>query len=515
MHHPPTKGSHTMQPAAMQPAAMEPAAMEPAAVAETHISVLFSFGDRVVKVRKPVRFGFLDFTRLEARAEDCRREVELNRRLAPDVYLGTAEVRMGGDVVEHAVVMRRLPAARNLGRLAATGADLHAEIPLIAGALAAFHAGARRSEEISDAATAAALGQRWRIDAGEVARFVGPVLDPGLHRHTVELAERYLAGRGELFEHRIATGQVCDGHGDLQAGDIFCLDDGPRILDCLEFDDRLRYGDVLADVAFLAMDLERLGRPEAARQLLDRYRRESGSAFPDSLAHFYVAARAHVRMLVACLRAEQDGRTDGGAAHALLELAHRHLLEGRVRLVLVGGLPGVGKSTVAEAVGRAIGADVLSTDRTRRSLSAGPEGGGGSRGGGGGEARYSEAARAAVYAALLDEAATRLHGGRSVVIDATWASGARRHQARTTALRTWADVTEIRLDCPADVARERIAARLAVGGGDSEATVEVAEQMAERFDPWPSARVLDTAGPAQEVRALAVALVTGPEEATG
>ena len=100
------------------------------------------------------------------------------------------------------------------------------------------------------------------------ARFVGPVLDPSAHDAVVGAIRRYLAGRGPLFTARIAAGQICDGHGDLQADDIYCLDDGPRILDCLEFDDRLRCGDVAADVAFLAMDLERLGNTEAAERFV-------------------------------------------------------------------------------------------------------------------------------------------------------------------------------------------------------------------------------------------------------
>ena len=95
--------------------------------------------------------------------------------------------------------------------------------------------------------------------------FVGSMLDPGVAAAVEELARRYLDGRGRLFAARIAQGKTCDGHGDLLADDIFCLDDGPRILDCIEFDDQLRYGDVLADVAFLAMDLERVGDPDARR----------------------------------------------------------------------------------------------------------------------------------------------------------------------------------------------------------------------------------------------------------
>src|SRR5207248_5092618 len=167
---------------------------------------------------------------------------------------------------------------------------------------------------------------------------------------------------------RIALGAVRDGHGDLQAEDIFCLDDGPRILDCIEFDDRLRHVDVLADVAFLAMDLERLGAPEAAATFLARYREFARESYPPSLAHHYIAARAHVRCKVACLRHRQGDDGGADAARGLLDLTARHLEAARVRLVLVGGLPGTGKSTVAAALADATGWVVLRSDEVRKDV---------------------------------------------------------------------------------------------------------------------------------------------------
>ena len=141
------------------------------------------------------------------------------------------------------------------------------------------------------------------------------------------------------------AGRARDGHGDLLADDIFLLDDGPRVLDCLEFDDALRLDDVLADVAFLAMDLERLGRPDLAERFLAAYRAASGDTWPSSLAHHHIAYRAQVRAKVSAIRAEQGVPDSADKAQALLRLALAHLEAGRVRLVLVGGLPGTGKST--------------------------------------------------------------------------------------------------------------------------------------------------------------------------
>ncbi len=161
------------------------------------------------------------------------------------------------------------------------------------------------------------------------------------------LSRRYLSGRDALFDRRIAEGKVIDGHGDLLADDIFCLTDGPRILDCVEFDDQLRYGDVLADVCFLAMDLERLGASDLGARFLAWYRELAAETYPATLAHHYIAFRAHIRAMVACLRGAQGDQAAVGEASRLLGIARDHLGRGQVVLVLVGGLPGTGKSTLA------------------------------------------------------------------------------------------------------------------------------------------------------------------------
>ena len=281
--------------------------MDGCSVRETHVSILLFLEAHVLKLRKPLRFDFADFSTLGARAEDCRREVDLNRRLAPDVYLGVADITMGGETLDHLVVMRRLPAERSLAHLVSSepetvwGVELHA----VARVLADFHARADRSPEISATASITAVSDHFEANVAATARFVGPILDPSTHDAVVGTIRRYLAGRDPLFTARIAAGQICDGHGDLQADDIYCLDDGPRILDCLEFDERLRWGDVVADVAFLAMDLERLGKTEAAARFVSDYEERVGAQLPPSLLHTYIALRAYVRIKVACIRHEQ------------------------------------------------------------------------------------------------------------------------------------------------------------------------------------------------------------------
>ncbi|MBO0689869.1 MAG: gluconate kinase, partial [Candidatus Dormibacteraeota bacterium] len=298
-------------------------------VFETHISWLVLLGDRVYKIKKPVRTGFLDFSTVEARGRACRREVELNRRLAPDVYTGVATMHDEKDrVCEHVVVMLRMPDVRRLSSLVQQGADVDEGLRALGHQIASFHTHAARSAEIDRAGRRDAVASHWEDNFAELAPFVGDVLDPEDVRRVEQLAREYLAGRSPLFDARIEAGLVRDGHGDLQAQDIFLLPDGPRVLDCIEFDDRFRHGDVLEDVAFLAMDLERLGRPDLARSFLDRYAELFGHPWPASLEHHYVAYRAHVRSKVACLRHAQGGEGAREEARRLHDLCLRHLSRG-------------------------------------------------------------------------------------------------------------------------------------------------------------------------------------------
>ncbi len=474
-----------------------------AAVAETHSGVVFFIGDRAYKLKKPIDLGFLDYRAREAREAACHREVELNRRLAPDVYLGVADaLGPDGRPCDHLVVMRRLPAGRRLATLAVAGHRAGAELRRLARLLAAFHSAAPTSAQIDAEASRDAVAARWEANAGEMARFTGPLLDPATAGTVITLARRYLAGRGEAFAARITAGRARDGHGDLLADDIFCLDDGPRVLDCLEFDDRLRWGDELADVAFLALDLERLGRADLAGQFLAAYREFAGDTWPDSLAHHHIAYRAQVRAKVAALAWEQADEGSPGQdraareARQLLGLAATHLSAGRVRLVVIGGLPGTGKSTLAARLGEALGAVVLRSDEIRKQLAGlGPATPAPAAFG---QGLYRPEMTESTYSELLRRARTALAGGQSVVADASWHDPAWREAARTLAGQVVADLAEVRCELPVELIMHRVGARAAVGGDTSDATAAVVRQLAASQQPWPSALVVDTtASPAQ------------------
>lgn len=474
-------------------------------VAETHSAAVFFFGDHAYKVKKPVDLGFLDFRELAERKRICHREVELNRRLAPDVYLGVADVHgPDGEVCDHLVVMRRLPEDRRLSTLVRRGEPVEAPLWALAHQIATFHADAQRGPEADRQAGIAATRDRWSANTATLIDQVGDVFDDVTVGHVHGLACRYLDGRAPLFEERIARRRACDGHGDLMADDIFCLDDGPRVLDCIEFDDDLRLGDALADVAFLAMDLEDLGRPDLAELFLRGYREHAADVWPGSLAHHHVAYRAQVRAKVTAIRARQGDAEAAEHARRLLALALDHLEAGRVRLILIGGLPATGKSTLAEAVGGRFPAVVLRSDVIRKELAGLPSTTAAPAALGAGI--YDEAMTARTYGSMLQRAQTALAHGESVILDASWTDPRRRDAARRLADETFADLVELCCVAPAAVTAERLHRR--AGTGDpSDATPEVVRAMTDTLRAWPEAVTIDTGTDIEAALAAALAQV--------
>ena len=492
-------------------ARMSPTAVGgPAEVRETHSAVVVLVGDRAYKVKKPVDLGFLDFRERRARQAACEAEVELNRRLSPDVYLGVADVTgPDGELCDHLVVMRRMPDDRRLATLVTSGVEVDDGIWHLAHLLAAFHARAGRPPPAAVAAGRAALAARWADNTAGLLEHGRGVVDLDEVLEVDALAARYLLGRGPLFEQRLREGRALDGHGDLLADDIFLLDDGPRVLDCIEFDAGLRLGDALADVAFLAMDLERLGRPDLADRFLAAYREHGDDTWPASLAHHHVAYRAQVRAKVGAIRAGQGVESAAGEARRLLGMARRHLEAGNVRLVLVGGLPGTGKSTLAAGVADALGGMVIRSDVVRKELAGlrpdEPAAAGFAEG------IYAPHATEATYLEMLRRTEVALGLGEIVVLDASWSSDRWRTEARAVASRTASDLVELRCSAPPDTTARRMRRRRSAGDDPSDATPEIAAQLALTEDPWPTAVVVDTSsGPGEAlVKALALVGSTG------
>ncbi|MEZ5230445.1 MAG: hypothetical protein R2710_28390 [Acidimicrobiales bacterium] len=340
-------------------------------VVETHISTVCFVGDRAYKLLKPLTTSFLDFSTTEKRIAAVTQEIELNRRLAPEVYLGHADVVEAGQVVDRMIVMRRLPADRRLTAMLG-----HPEVGecvrSIARTVAAFHAAQEPLLDAEAIAGRTGLLKNWTDNFDDIEPLVGDVLQRAEVERARHLVRQFLDHREPLLRQRMADGLVRDGHGDLTASDIFCLDEGPQILDCLAFDPKLRIADVLLDVAFLVMDLDRLAGSRLSSAFLRWYCEFSNEHHPAALAHHYVAYRAHVRAKVEGLRYRQGDASAAAAVRAYHHLCVSHLERAQLTVTLVGGTPGTGKSTLARGLSGAFGSMLLTTDELRKDLAGRP-----------------------------------------------------------------------------------------------------------------------------------------------
>lgn len=461
-------------------------------VHETHTGVVVLAGDRAFKAKKPVLTDFLDFRTAQQRERACVREVELNSRLSPQSYLGIAHLSdPGGGPAEPIVVMRRY---RDEDRLAArvrrdgdqSDESVRSLLDTIAAVLARFHERAERSQVISAQGTRGAIDQRWRDNLVELDRHADTLPADSLPRIR-RLAGEFMAGREPLFTRRIEEGLIVDGHGDLLADDIFCGQEEPALLDCLEFDDKLRYVDCVDDAAFLAMDMEFLGRRDLADYFLERYDVHSARTAPPALRDFYVAYRAVVRAKVDCVRLLQGKSEAAEDAARHLAIACRRLENGSVRLGLVGGNPGTGKSTLARALAEKTGAQVISTDDVRREL----RNAGVITGDAGvlDQGLYSPDNVARVYEAALRRAGLLLGDGQSVILDGTWRDPQMRARALRLASVTHSATVEFICLATVDTAAGRIRTRRQ---GASEVTPEIAAALAAQQAGWDTAHPIDT-----------------------
>ncbi|WP_231982082.1 bifunctional aminoglycoside phosphotransferase/ATP-binding protein [Mycobacterium sp. E2327] len=464
-------------------------------VHETHTGVVVLAGDRAFKAKKPVLTDFLDFRTPERREFACHREVELNRRLSPDSYLGVAQLSdPGGGPAEPIVVMRRYRDEDRLASIARRDTDgsVRGLLDTIAAVLARFHERAERGPAIDAQGEAAAIEKRWRDNLVELDRYPDALAAEVLSRIR-RLATEFIAGREPLFRRRVEDGLIVDGHGDLLADDIFCGQDEPALLDCLEFDDKLRYVDCIDDAAFLAMDLEFLGREDLGEHFLQRYAAHAARKAPPALAHFYVAYRAVVRAKTDCVRLSQGKPEAADDAARHLAIADEHLRSGAVRLALVGGNPGTGKSTVARALAEQVGAQVISTDDVRRELRDS-----GTIVGQAGvldQGLYSPDNVAVVYETALRRARSLLGDGQSVILDGTWRDPELRARAHRLASETHSATVELMCSSTVDTAAGRITTRRP---GNSEVTPQIAAAMAAERAGWDTAHRIDTSGALEE-----------------
>ncbi len=494
---------------------------------ETHISWVFLRPDEVFKVKKPVNFGFLDFTALPGRRAACFAEVELNSRLAPGVYQGVVPVLRdsrglhhvgpcpneaaggGGDVVDYAVHMKRLPQAARADLRLQRGELGVADIDALAACLARFHARAAQGAHISEFGRVQVIRGNVEENFAQARSLLGPLASGDVESEVEQRQLGFLGSHAALFERRVEGGYIRDGHGDLRLEHAYMVDTGePVIIDCIEFNERFRFADVCADLAFLSMDLRWHGRVDLAERLLARYARETGDHELYALVDFYESYRAYVRAKVSALslastsltfeaRRQLEARARG---YLLLALASERPALGSPRLVAVGGMIASGKSSVAEALGSVMGALVIGSDETRKRLHgvepATP------LHDAAWQATYSPEATERVYSELIRRARVVLESGRSVIIDATFRSRADRAAVRRLATATRASFTFVECRASDPVARARLDSR-ARGPSVSDGRLEIYDDFVARYEPVTELAstehvAVDTSGPLEQ-----------------
>ena len=466
---------------------------------ETHISWVFLTAEDVFKVKKPVALGFLDFGTADKRRLACEAELRLNRRLSPDVYLGVVPVRCdeegrhcldgSGTTVDWAVHMKRLPDEDRADVRLSRGGISVQDLERIASLLARFHCECAAGEKARGYGSTSAIRFNVLENFDQTRETILESLEPEQVAEVENWQRRFLEERADLFERRIETGRIRDGHGDLRLEHVYLSERGEiSILDCIEFNDRFRYADVCADVVFLAMDLAWRGRADRAEQLLALYARESDDFELYSVVDFYQSYRAFVRGKIASMVASEP-EASGARRHLAREEARRYYLlalasERRAVeppiLIAVGGMIASGKTTIARALGAEMAAPVVENDRTRKAmlgvatttplLDAPWQG------------SYSDELTERTYSELFRRARSILDSGRAVVLDASFRL--RTHRLAVKRLASETGVPFLFLECNASesVCRERLRLR-ELGSTASDGRTEIFDAFRSRWEP--------------------------------
>jgi len=489
---------------------------------ETHVSHVFLAGPFAYKLKKPVKFPFLDASSLSSRKQFCRLELSLNRRLAPATYLGMVpvtetrgELAVGGKgrVVEWLVKMRRLPEARMLDRLVARRAVGRREMEQIAWRLAPFFQRAARGRAIDRFGLPAQVAELVLGNVRECQPFVGSLL-PAADRAFLEAAYRqFLALHEPLLARRVREGRIIDGHGDLRCENI-CLTHPITIFDCVEFQPAFRCGDMANDFSFLLMDLEFRGRGDLADAMIRRYRAAMRDPDADRLLPFYKCHRSLVRGKVRGLAWLQHPRSAAGLRVRGLSRRHFRLAVQYAkrfappRLIVIGGIIGTGKSTLARSLSEALGAVWLRTDEIRLGAFATHR----RRGQGFSEGLYAPRVSELVYRRLIRQARAAVRQGRSVLCDGTFSKVAGRMALRAIARRHGASFHFFECVVPRSVALRRIARRYTSGSDISEARPQHYDRLRRGFEPvrgWSArdwTKISDNRAPDATLRAALAAL---------
>ena len=480
---------------------------------QTQMSFVFLADNYVYKVKKPVNLGYLDYTTLEKRHFFCQREIELNRRLCPEVYLEVVPVRREGgsifmagrgQVIEYAVKMLRLPQSAMMDVLLAENHVSLEMVTNIAQKLAEFHQKAETSAIISAFGELDIIIQNTKENFTQTEKYISNTISRNKYQNIKNYTNSFVKENTTLFYKRVADGRIRDCHGDLHAAHI-CFANGICVYDCIEFNDRFRYCDVASEIAFLAMDLDHYGRADLSSSFVNAYVKISQDKELKELLNFYKCYRAYVRGKVESFKLDDryitqvEKRRTLDIASSYFDLADFYI-RSRPLLFITTGLVGTGKTALSQALAKRLGLVVISSDVTRKKLAGIPTT----------EHRfeefdtgiYSAEFSRKTYDKMLMKAKEFLIEGSSVIIDASFIKTEERLKAKRLAEEIRADFFIVECILGEKSVRERLAQRLKQGSV-SDGRWEIYELQKGQFDPVvevleTSHVIIDTSPPVEE-----------------
>jgi aminoglycoside phosphotransferase family enzyme/predicted kinase len=498
---------------ALQDPALYPESTATVEVCETHISVVFLTDQYAYKIKKPLNLGFLDYSTLDRRRFYCLQELVLNRRLSQDVYLDVLALHHDGQrytfaaqgpAVEYVLKMRRLPADSTLEARLRRHQVTPAVMEDIAQLVAAFHSAHAPPGARGQFGTLAQVQHDWQENFVQTADCLGRTLSETTYAQIQEAVTRFTTQRAAWFAQRVDAGRIRDCHGDLRAEHVYLPPGQTHIIDCIEFNARLRYIDVASEVAFLAMDLERLGFPTMAHAFVRAYVQYSEDLTLYRLLDFYRCYRAYVRGKVAGIRLHeapplQEQSHVQHEAERCFTLAARYAARClRPLLIITTGLIGSGKSSVAADVAAALDMPVFSSDRLRKERAGlRPET---SQHVPYGTGIYGAEASRSIYEALADLAQQALTHGQSIILDASFSQQTDRQRMATLAHQAGADFVVVECMAPEAVLRERLEQRARDAATISDGRLDILAQFQRHYESVQASESahhvrLDTAQP--------------------
>ena len=467
--------------------------VEPITLIQTHISFVLLTGQYAYKVKKPMNFGFLDFSTLEKRHFFCHEELRLNRRLAPNLYLQVLAIAQDQDryyfapesasAAEYAIQMVQFPQEQLLINVFDQGKLTTSHMQQIAQQLAQFHKAAATNDHIATFGTAASLKQVADDNYAGTNKYVGTAQTAAQLEQTRAYSDRRFREAAQLFSDRLAGGKIRECHGDLHLKNICLINDTIQIFDCIEFNEPFRNTDVLYDAAFLVMDLQYRGRPDLANIFLNTYLELTNDYRGAVLLPLFCSMRAYIRAKVTSFLLDDPNLEDDAKAAARQEatayynLAHAYTQSSEGKIYMMAGLSGSGKTTTARSLAIATNAIHLRSDAIRKHLAGLDD-----LMTRGTDELYSPAMTQRTYGELLNLAIALTTAGQTVILDAKYDHQQLRQEVITAAQNHRIPLEIIYCEADPETLNQRLSDRQAANSDIADATPEILAQ--QSFEPF-------------------------------